>query len=348
MELACFWFPSCTKTIYMTEINEDNALKAYLSNEAVNARFSFTPAEMDLMCLIILKTQPNKPWTDGVTFYTNELIRLKKQSSNGIYSSVREALTGLCTKAYKIFDREKSKFFVGTFISTGEYQENTGKITITMSQHMHSMVINVRKEFTAFNIQSLLYMKRIYSKRLYLFCCQFATTTQQRSVTMDYLRKTFQIEDKYPLYADFDRYVLQPAISEINSSTELKIKVRTVRTGRAVDSLDITIQAAEQEASPVAPEYATLMAKLRSYGVAEWLIHNVVHTLSVQDINKCIYNMQTAKKPVSNPGKYLWKTFENMGVPVGGKMIPQQMRIDDEEQSAILALRARLNDSDRL
>lgn len=311
-------------------------IKAFLSNEAVNAQFSFTSTEIDVMALIILKTQPNKPWTDTVTFYTSELISLKHNVSNGIYQSVKDALTGLATKPYKIFDREKRKFFVSAFISSGEYEEYTGKIQISMSKKMHELVVNIKREFTAFNIRSLLLLRKIYSKRLYLLCCQFQNTGI-RNVTMDEIRAIFELQNKYPLFADFDRYVLKPAISEINQLTELRINVKPLRQGRAVHSLDITIDntsyfAYENNQSD-SPEMTAIKKKLASYGLAEWLIYNVTHQLTIQQIHKAIYLMQTATKPVNNPGKYLFTTFQNLGVNTKGK-ISIQTRLDEQAQIA--------------
>lgn len=320
----------------MTGLVPEKTLRAFLSNEAVNAQFSFTSTEIDVMALIILKTQPNKPWTDTVVFHTHELISLKHSVSNGIYQSVKDALTGLASKPYKIFDREKRKFFVSAFISSGEYEENTGKITITMSKQMHEMVINIKREFTAFNIKSLLMLKKMYSKRLYLLCCQFQNTGF-RNVTMEEIRTNFGLQNKYPLFADFDRYVLQPAIKEINELTEFKINIEPMRSGRAVHSLDISIESStiiySKSSTSESPEITAIKAKLATYGIAEWLIYNVVNQLTIQQINKAIYLMQTATKPVHNPGKYLFTTFQNLGVNTSGK-ISNQTRLDEQAEIA--------------
>ncbi len=225
----------------MTDVVPEKSLRTFLSNEAVNAQYAFTSTEIDLMALVILKTQPNKPWTDTITFHTHELITLKHNVSNGIYQAVKDALTGLASKPYKIYDRTNRKFYVSAFISSGEYEENTGKVTVTMSRQMHEMVINIKREFTAFNIKSLLMLKKMYSKRLYLMCCQFESTGF-RNITMEEIRKNFELQNKYPLFADFDRYVLQPSIKEINDMTEFNVTITPKRAGRAIHSLDIGIE----------------------------------------------------------------------------------------------------------
>lgn len=59
---------------------------------------------------------------------------------------------------------------------------------------------------------------------------------------MEEIRKNFELKDKYPLFAEFDRCVLQPAVKEINEMTELRIEISPKKTARAVTSLDIKIE----------------------------------------------------------------------------------------------------------
>lgn len=52
--------------------------------------------------------------------------------------------------------------------------------------------------------------------------------------TIDELRRIFDIQDKYPTWADFRRYVLQPAMDEINDYGTVAVSYSLVRSGRAV------------------------------------------------------------------------------------------------------------------
>lgn len=327
----------------------DNPFSVFISNEAINAQYDFTPTEMDIMALVIYKVQPSKPWTDGITMYVNDIRTMKQGGSKAIYEGVKEALTGLVTKPYRIFDREFRKFFVCGFISSGEYEANTGKITITLTQKIHQLIVNIQREFTAFNVRSILMLKRKHSKRFYLLACQFAGTGV-RNIKLDELRRNFGITDRYPTFADLDRYVIQPAIMEINEKTELQISVNPIKTGRAIDSLNIQIAANDhiiynKSTGRIAEseDIKKIKSRLIQYGLSEWQVGNILQTLDVEQINRTLYQFQLIRDKVHNPGPYLRTTFASLGVPLQKKMPFLQYRIDEmaAEIEAVNAARAK-------
>lgn len=311
-------------------------LRLFMSNEAVNAKYDFTATEIDLMIAVIFKTQPNKPWTDKVEIYMSELRQFKRIESNGIYDTVKEALEGLASKSYKIFDREKKSFFVAPFIRSGYYEGNTGKITIGLSEEIHKLVINIKREFTSFNLASIMNLRSKHAKRLYLLCCQFGATGH-RNIQLQELRQNFGLNEKYPLFADFDRFVIQPAMREINDKTEFTLDITPVKIGRSVKSLDIAItpnshiiySKYSEGVSEVDGAGESLKVKLKRFGLSDWQIYNVFQTLEKQQIHQAIYKMKTANKPVNNTGAYLAKTFAGMGVPMTAKMPVLQYRIHE-------------------
>jgi plasmid replication initiation protein len=327
----------------------DNPFSVFISNEAINAQYDFTPTEMDIMALVIYKTQPSKPWTDSIVMYVNDIRTLKQNGSKAIYEGVKEALTGLVTKPYRIFDREYKNFYVCGFIASGEYEANTGKITITLTRKIHQLIVNIQREFTSFNVRSILMLKRKHAKRLYLLACQFVGTGV-RNIHLDELRRNFGIQDRYPTFADLQRYVIQPAIMEINEKTELQIQVNPIKTGRSIDSLNIQIAPNEHiiySTSSKDPAESEDLKKLRSrlvqLGLSDWQALNILRTLDMEQVNRTLYQFQLIRDKIQKPGPYLAKTFESQGVPMAKKMPLMQYRIDDmaDEIAAVEAAKQR-------
>ena len=54
------------------------------------------------------------------------------------------------------------------------------------------------------------------------------------SYSLDELRQLFGIEDKYPTWADFSRYVLKPAVEEINDYGTVEIKAAAQKKARSI------------------------------------------------------------------------------------------------------------------
>lgn len=55
---------------------------------------------------------------------------------------------------------------------------------------------------------------------------------KQAEYTIGFLREQFNCVNKYPLFTDFKRFVIQPAINEIELNTTLRISFETIKAGR--------------------------------------------------------------------------------------------------------------------
>jgi len=56
-------------------------------------------------------------------------------------------------------------------------------------------------------------------------------------IEVDELRRWLQLEDRYPLMADFRRNVIQPAVDQINEHSPLSLTWSQRKTGRKVTHL---------------------------------------------------------------------------------------------------------------
>ncbi|MGD8176234.1 hypothetical protein [Marinimicrobium sp. ARAG 43.8] len=56
-------------------------------------------------------------------------------------------------------------------------------------------------------------------------------------MTIEQLRHKFDLEDKYPRSADLKRWIIEPAIKELNVKSNYDVHYRTERKGRAVHKI---------------------------------------------------------------------------------------------------------------
>ena len=57
-------------------------------------------------------------------------------------------------------------------------------------------------------------------------------------ISLDEFRKLFQLEDKYPLFKDLNKWVIKPAVKEINDSSNLIVYYSTKKKGKNVIALE--------------------------------------------------------------------------------------------------------------
>ena len=88
-------------------------------------------------------------------------------------------------------------------------------------------------QFTRYALADVAKMDSAYGIRLYELLCQWRDAGE-REVSIEWLRDAFQLGDKYPAIKDFKRWVLDPAVAQINEHSPLQVSWTQRKTGRKV------------------------------------------------------------------------------------------------------------------
>jgi plasmid replication initiation protein len=320
----------------MQEIIELNT-KKYISNEAINARYDFTSLEIDVMIAIITAIQQSRDNQDTLSIHVRDIAG-EYQVHGSTYENIRSAIRSLLTKPFEVYNAANKAYHIAAIITSATIHQHTGVIDVTVSPTLRTILVNVMTNYTGFHVECILRLKSKYAKRFYLLACQFAKT-HIRTIKIQELRKMLKIEDKFPVFSDLKRRVIDPAVKEVSQLTDLHITIELHKSGKSYESLTLLIGSNYD-----APrDNQDLAAKLVSYGMHQWQVDNVLLTLDRSSINKVIYKMQLAGNKVINKGPYLVKSFENAGVPMHRKL-PRQVTIDEilSEKEALAQFRAKL------
>ncbi|MEX4315828.1 replication initiation protein, partial [Haemophilus influenzae] len=63
----------------------------------------------------------------------------------------------------------------------------------------------------------------------------------QRYITIEDLKKWLQLEDKYNLWAELQRWVIKPSLNEINEKSDLFVEYEPMKKGRKVTGIEFSI-----------------------------------------------------------------------------------------------------------
>ena len=81
---------------------------------------------------------------------------------------------------------------------------------------------NLKANFTQYLQSDISDVSGAYTIRFYELICQYRTIGK-REVSIQDLRFILNIGDKYPLFYDFKKRVIEPAIKEINEKRQCKL-----------------------------------------------------------------------------------------------------------------------------
>jgi len=113
------------------------------------------------------------------------------------------------------------------------YNDGDGSIEITFTYSISLYLAGMVDKFTQYDFLSVQKFNSVYSIRLFELLSQFKSTGF-RVDTIESLRFSLDCVAQNPLWNDFNRRIIKPAVKEINDKTQYVVTYKTVCTGKKV------------------------------------------------------------------------------------------------------------------
>jgi hypothetical protein len=115
------------------------------------------------------------------------------------------------------------------FVPTCEYKNGT--FSMTLNQDLNDHFLNLRERFTSFKLVNIMGLSSPYHVRLYEVLLVKADAEGEITISQSRLREMMGLQNKYPVFWDFHRGVIKPAVESINQNTDLTVSYQTIRMG---------------------------------------------------------------------------------------------------------------------
>ncbi|MGD7646412.1 replication initiation protein, partial [Ralstonia pseudosolanacearum] len=125
------------------------------------------------------------------------------------------------------------------WVQTVEYRESEGMVSLRFGTDMVPYLSQLTEQFTCYALADVAHMDSAHAIRFYELLCQWRDAGE-REVSVEWLREAFQLGDKYPAIKDFKRWVIEPAVKQVNEHSPLWVKWSQRKTGRRVSHLLFT------------------------------------------------------------------------------------------------------------
>ena len=204
------------------------------SNHVVEASYTLTTLEQRLILSAIAQVPKGDEVSDDVLYRitAQDLVKLggdKKAS----HKEFKDAVNRLYERSIVLRNGDESdsfrwiqeKIFNGSSISF-----------IRFSKPILPFLSNLKTEFTKYLESDIVGMSSPYAIRVYELMMQYRNVGK-REVTLEDLRWMFQLQNKYPVWADLNRWVLNQASKEINQHSPYNLIIEPKKTGRKVTSI---------------------------------------------------------------------------------------------------------------
>ena len=213
------------------------------SNQIIEASYRLSVAEQRVILSAISQVRRDKPVTDEVLYSVTaaDLAELCGTDPKTAYRDLQNAAERLQTRRVSLIlepdgvtIRSKRRR-VTCWVQTVDYIDQEGRIEMRFGKDILPYLTGLHREFTRYALSDVAKMTSAYGIRLYELLVQWKGG--HRVVAIDDLRRWLQLEDRYPLMADLRRWVIEPAVEQINEHSPLMLSWSPRKTGRKITHL---------------------------------------------------------------------------------------------------------------
>ena len=232
------------------EITRENCNKLVVKhNKLIEFKGRMTTNELKLFSLIIADIREEQEGT--LEGYKIDISVLRKTTEHkDFYNYLKEVAFKLEEKSIEvenINEKGKKESFKMRLIYRPFIVEDSDILEVLIDKELIPYVIDLKKEFTRYQIENILKLKSNYSIRIYELLKQYEKIGR-REISIKDLRKYLGILDnEYSRFYDFEKRILIQSKEEINRVTDILIDYEKMKTKRRITSILFKIEPKDQE-----------------------------------------------------------------------------------------------------
>lgn len=307
----------------MNQQDTTQDITLWQSNFITSAKYEMSALEKNIIYMVM--AQIRKEDTAEKVYYVSARELMQLTGTEIKYADFQKSTAKLVTRLLQ-GTLANGNFLQTTFVSSAEYIKGQGIIEITVSPKIRPFYIDLKREFTTFQLDIALNLHTVYAKRLYeIFSMYKNMKDKSFKINLIELKQRLQLidektgRDKYEKFTHFKTAVLDPAEREINGKSDIFFTYTTVdgnKVGRGrkpVEQLEFTITYME-----VSTKYSFDDANLPIFTrlITQFQLRKdqatkVLDNFSTVEINKSLYDihLKVINKEVKNIGAYTAKIF---------------------------------------
>jgi plasmid replication initiation protein len=203
------------------------------SNNLIEARYNFDVWEMRLFLILISQIRRDDTDFGEYRIFYRDVAKTFGLNLKRGYAEIRDAAKSLLDKKFYVdtvvdgFQRQNIYHIIRKINILKDGQEgkvgveNQEYIDVKIEDEMKPLLLQLQRSFTTYHFENIINLG-LYSIRIYELLKQYESIGH-RTLRYEEMKKMFELEDKYPMFANFYAKVIAPSVKEINEHTDLLI-----------------------------------------------------------------------------------------------------------------------------
>ncbi|MEN9757913.1 MAG: hypothetical protein RL755_2100 [Pseudomonadota bacterium] len=186
-----------------------------------------------LVCIAQIDSMKALSVNDEFEVSATDIADLVNTKSHAIYDYLDESVKRLAERWLVIeTPNEKIKQSKIRWISQIDYLNQAGTIRLTFSKGILPYLSELRRDFTKYRLSNVMNFKSMYSSRIYEILARWGGG--EKVLEVSWLKEKLQLTDKYARISSFKHDVIDIAIKEINSYSNMRVRYEQIKQGRNV------------------------------------------------------------------------------------------------------------------
>ena len=268
--------------------------------------------------MICLAVRPDDTIDTVYTFKVQDIMHdLDRDPDNG-YRNLQEATKGMMQVVFEMY--VNGQLVQVNPFSSAVYDYGRGTISLRVDPNMRSLLTGLTGNFTTFGNEVAMRLTGKYAKRLYEMFSQWKDIGTFKIAILDLKHRLnlFDPESGKEEYniSNFFRFVIDPAVNEINQRSDLLVRFRQHKTGRKITDLTFDIKRVRLEQELFLPGIendTTLLGErlMSRFGLRADQRDLVLANFDLVAIRKKLLEIEkrNSTKAIGNWGAYTAKVF---------------------------------------
>jgi plasmid replication initiation protein len=205
-------------------------------NVLINASYKLTLLEQKFILACLGKTDSRKEISLKTTLSASEFEEMGVAPSN-LHRDLIVTVNRLFERSITIEDenvKDTFRWIQRKII----HKKGDARVTIYWSDEVLQYISQLKNRFTQYRLKNVKELRSSHSIRLYELLIQYKFTSKKELIIdIDKFREALGLTNEYTKFKDFRKRVLEPAVKELNTHSDLTITLDNEKTGRKITAL---------------------------------------------------------------------------------------------------------------
>lgn len=214
-------------------------------------------------------------------------------------------------------DLDKKGYVDMNLFLSAKYINKKGSIRLELAKEVHALFVNLKNNFTTFQLKVALGLRSKHAKRLYEMLSQYKDTGNMY-VNINVLKERLGVREQYAEFSMFRKKVLEIARKQIQEKSEFTFTYKAIKAGKKYTHLHFRIKKNTLQIRPQAPrneeqfDQPKLMKVLvGKYQLSSWQAVKIIEQVPLDYLHKELHAIQLLilDRKISNIGGYVANRF---------------------------------------